>query len=223
MESLSGEGWFLRTYGGGSVRSVVDVGANRGMFYRECVRNLPLLATYRGIEPHPVSFKVLEAMTRGDHIFLPFAATSERATLELFDHEDWDGSVHASVHKEVFPRLFQSDKVVSHKIQGIPLDELMDEGRLAGADVLKIDVEGHEIEVLKGARRFLETYKPKYILLEYNEHALITKYHLSDLEKLLPEYSFNRLLPSGLIPIERSFSLENRFFGYCNLAAIRRT
>jgi len=41
------------------------------------------------------------------------------------------------------------------------IDKLVASGKCLPPDVLKIDTEGHEYEVLKGAEQVLQKYKPK--------------------------------------------------------------
>ena len=45
-------------------------------------------------------------------------------------------------------------------------------------DFLKIDVEGHEYEVVKGAKKFIEFNSPKFIQIEINWHQLFKNINL---------------------------------------------
>lgn len=55
--------------------------------------------------------------------------------------------------------------------------------------LLKIDVEGHELNVLKGAQKLLKKYKP-YIFIEYNRE----KWKVAELKKVIPyEFSIQKL------------------------------
>lgn len=50
------------------------------------------------------------------------------------------------------------------------LDDLWQDGAIANPSLLKIDVEGHEIDVLKGAKTLIETAKP-HLVLEANTES----------------------------------------------------
>jgi hypothetical protein len=50
------------------------------------------------------------------------------------------------------------------------LDELVDDGTLEPPALVKIDVEGHELAVLRGARKTLAAHRPA-VVLEYDEAA----------------------------------------------------
>ncbi len=78
----------------------------------------------------------------------------------------------------------------STPVAAVPLDELL--GRLdATVDLLKIDAEGHELQVLRGARRLLESGMIGNILLEYNSPLLMREgYFGSHIAALLEDAGF---------------------------------
>ena len=45
-------------------------------------------------------------------------------------------------------------------------------------DLIKIDTEGFELEVLKGAEKTIKKLKPTYIQIEYNWHHLFKNINL---------------------------------------------
>ena len=54
-----------------------------------------------------------------------------------------------------------------------------------GLDFIKIDTEGHELEVLKGARNLLKDLKPKFLQIEFNTHQLLKNVTILDYQKFL--------------------------------------
>ena len=89
-------------------------------------------------------------------------------------------------------------------------------------DFLKIDVEGHEYEVLKGAKRFIDFNKPKFIQIEINWHQLFKKVNLFEFSKLLNNYEIFKILPHGekLILIDPTRP-ENNILHLSNFVFIR--
>jgi FkbM family methyltransferase len=57
-----------------------------------------------------------------------------------------------------------------HRVHAMPLDTLL-EGKVSRVDVLKIDVEGTELEVLKGAEETLKRYRP-VLVIELDDQLL---------------------------------------------------
>src|SRR5205823_6673652 len=56
-------------------------------------------------------------------------------------------------------------------IRSATLDSLVQKFNLTSIDLLKIDVEGFELDVLKGAARLLERRKPPLIVFEFCDWA----------------------------------------------------
>ena len=88
---------------------------------------------------------------------------------------------------------------------------------------MKIDVEGHEYEVLIGAKRFIDFNKPKFIQIEINWHQLFKKVNLYEFSLLLRNYDIFKILPFGkkLILIDPTRP-ENNIFHLSNFAFIRK-
>ena len=89
-------------------------------------------------------------------------------------------------------------------------------------DFIKIDTEGFEYEVLKGAEKIIKKHKPKFIQMEFNWHQLIRNHTLYDLSLLVDAYDVFRILPHGnkLIHIDPSRP-ENNIYHLSNYVFIR--
>lgn len=103
-------------------------------------------------------------------------------------------------------------------VQSTTLDAFVKERQLQRLDVMKIDVEGAEVAVLKGAKETLARFRPK-MLVEYNPTCL----HRcgatgDDLLKLLREadYELFMLTKRGLKPFQKPDSAED----YLNLICL---
>lgn len=59
------------------------------------------------------------------------------------------------------------------EVRGMPLDKIVEDflSKKGRIDVVKIDVEGAELHVLKGMKRVLKEYKP-YIIIEVSQSTL---------------------------------------------------
>jgi FkbM family methyltransferase len=133
---------------GWSPREVVDVGAARGEWTIECRRLFPE-ATYLLIEPLPDHFARLADLARR----LPRVRV-------------WSGAVGATAGKGTIRRhddqssmLVANDAVFRGTELEVPvhtLDSLVGTGELQRPDFVKLDVQGYELEVLRGAASVLE-------------------------------------------------------------------
>lgn len=95
-------------------------------------------------------------------------------------------------------RVANANNKATSTVKAMPLDDLVKDLGIKKIDILKIDVEGHEEEVLKGAQQTLKKYKPM-CLIEFNSYAMITfkrqlpQDFMEILKKLFPRiYVFDR-------------------------------
>ena len=89
------------------------------------------------------------------------------------------------------------------------LDEVPGELGLARIDLLKVDVEGHELPVLKGARGLFDAGAIEAVQFEFGERSLYSRTFLRDFFELLgPAFDFFRVTPFGLRRLEYSPAAE---------------
>jgi hypothetical protein len=86
---------------------------------------------------------------------------------------------------------------------------------------LKIDTEGSELEVLKGAEKMLCNKKIDIIQFEFNSLNVISRVFLKDFYDILKDFSLYRINTNCLIPLPK-YDTENEIFKYQNFLAVRR-
>ena len=102
------------------------------------------------------------------------------------------------------------------------LDTYLADRRIGHVDLLKIDVEGHELKVLEGATSTIEKGRVSVIHFEYGSCFLDSGAKLEQIYGLLSRngYEFFRLLPYGKIRVKEFHSrLEN--YKYSNWVAMK--
>lgn len=220
----SGEMHFLKKvlacYSGSGLKTggvVLDVGANVGAYSRAILSIAPTARIYC-FEPHPGNLKGLEAAVGGRVTVVPAAVGSRRGTADLYDYVEGTGSSHASLHKEVFEKLRQQPHR-SLCVNMITIDDFVEQHSINVISLLKVDVEGHELEVFRGASKVIRERRVDTIHFEFNEMNAITRVFLSDFFAILPGFAFYRLLPNGWIPITDR-PMEN-LFAFQNIVAVR--
>ena len=85
---------------------------------------------------------------------------------------------------------------------------------------IKIDTEGSELKVLRGATHMLQTGRIKYIQFEFNHMNIISRSFLRDFYELLSAYDIYRVLRDGLVPVPYQETME--IFAYQNFLAIKK-
>ncbi|HEU5070295.1 MAG TPA: FkbM family methyltransferase [Verrucomicrobiae bacterium] len=148
---------------------IFDVGANTG---QTCVR---LAAAFPGakvfsFEPFPGSFATLEAECRRLPGVEPVnVALGEQAgELEMFANanSETNSILPATSAAEAWLPSSMIGRVGSVKIAVQTADAFCDERGLARIDLMKIDTQGYELHVLRGAQRMLAQRKVSVINLE---------------------------------------------------------
>jgi len=142
-----------------SPATVIDVGAAYGEFTVECHRVFPD-ANYILVEPleeyRPFLEAVSSSVPRAEYV--PVAASAASGELVMNVHPDLVGS---SVYLE------NEDSIVNgvpRVVQAIALDSLIKSRDAIPPFLLKIDVQGAELDVLSGAKEVLQ--RTDYALLE---------------------------------------------------------
>ena len=104
-------------------------------------------------------------------------------------------------------------------VNQVKLDSFCEQQMIDEVDFLKIDVEGGELEVLRGASNLLEEKKIKVIQFEFNAMNVLSRSFLKDFYNILGGYAIFRLLPDGLVALG-AWNPANEIFRYQNLVAI---
>jgi FkbM family methyltransferase len=185
----SGEAAILADLPRGSV--VFDVGASRGTYARLAH---DAGASVHAFEPEPAAFRELRRM---DGLCLhPYGLSDSDADLPLF--EPVAGSPMASFYQR---RVLNQPFDEVSKVHVRRLDEVCSEEGIDHIDLLKLDVEGHEAAVLRGARRMLDEGRIAAVQFEFGGAAIDSRTFLRDLIDLLPGFDLHRIVRDGLVPV----------------------
>ncbi|MGV3599091.1 MAG: FkbM family methyltransferase [Bacteroidota bacterium] len=222
-DRISGEGYFLskmvREY---NLSNIFDIGANIGDYANTC-RNIGFKGPVFSFEPHPITFKTLERNTTNKDITAYNIGFSENVgELTIYDYSKSDGSEHASLYKEVLTELHK-EEVTEHVVAIDTIDNFIEKKSIQKIGLLKIDTEGNELPILKGAKNALSSKKIDVIHFEFNEMNVISRAYFRDFYSLLnQDFNLYRLLPSSFLRIQQYETLFNEFFAYQNIIAIRK-
>jgi FkbM family methyltransferase len=138
----------------------VDVGANIGVFSLMAALRVGPTGRVVAFEPHPRAFQRLVRNIEQNHLgetIVPIpAAVSDLPGVISFNPDS------VTVHNSV-------DVAGSTKVPAVTLDDDLHISGVDHIDLLKIDVEGHEVSVLTGAERTL--LRTAHVVVEYQTAA----------------------------------------------------
>jgi FkbM family methyltransferase len=149
--------------------AVVDVGANRGQFAAFALERFPRASMYC-FEPLPEPGRRLSRILEGrDSRVFPFALAAESGTADFHVARADDSSSLLPISRrqtEVFPG---TDEVRREEVVTRRLDELLSPDELPRPSLLKIDVQGGELEVLRGADGIIESFDEVMVEASFTE------------------------------------------------------
>jgi FkbM family methyltransferase len=149
-------------------QSIIDIGANTGI-YSMLAQNNNANAKVIAIEPVDLNFDILSkniAKNNYPIIAEKIALSDQEGTASMFmlkDRLNYMTSVNDDRYA-LHPEIKGNTEVVEIEVPIKPFSYVCDKHHLGKIDLIKIDVEGHEITVLKGMLPFLEQYKPAIII-----------------------------------------------------------
>ena len=192
-----------------------DVGANQGEYLARALGNLgPDVRAY-SFEPQSASFQNLQGRFAGDdRVHLQkIALGKETGTAELFFEADLART--ASLYPSGLKRASHSELVNVSTV-----DAVCKEKKIHHIDLLKIDTEGHDMDVLLGASSALDCDRIGAIQFEFGDSFVHTQYHFLDFWELLSQrYDIYRILRHGMARVER-YTTDLEIYKTANLLCV---
>ena len=196
---------------------IFDVGANEGLYTRALLDQCPS-AKVIAFEPSSTSLARLSDRFMGDSrvSICPLALGSKMESRTLYS--DQAGSGLASLTKRRLEH-FKIDFKYEEQIAVTTLD-MWARSNSMQPQFIKIDVEGHELEVLQGGTDTLKSVK--LIQFEFGGCNIDTRTYFQDFWYFFQDRGFNlyRISPSGPSRIEH-YSEEDEYFSTTNYLAVR--
>jgi len=146
-----------------------DIGANRGYYALSVLSNVPKARIY-AFEPNPIVFRMLEDnIALNGHLgqvqAVPFALGERSGTSKLFISKSDSASSFSLSHSEIFGNGIEK----ALEVGILTIDGLVHGGDLPVPRHMKIDTEGFEVPILKGAQEVLRNHAPILYLEIHSE------------------------------------------------------
>ena len=195
----------------------VDVGANIGLMSLYAKSVVGEQGKIFSFEPHPKTAKILRFnialnSMKGVEV-VEKGVGSKKGSAQIFDR--WD------VNRGGASLLSSSTEQKGYDIEVVTLDDFFSDIDIS---MIKIDIEGFELEALKGASRILSSTKPPILIVECTEETEHQGYSRVALYKWLKEtndqYKFYKLKgsksrKSGLIEVKSETELPTHDNLFC--------
>lgn len=210
--------------GGSGTTVVVDVGANIGQFAIAAADRLKPARIY-SFEPSRRTFEGLQAAIQRAALQdivdpQPYALSDREAQAVLYSSHH--GAPTASLYNLRNPPVAFKPEF-SETVMTTTLDRFCADHDIQEIGYLKIDVEGHELSVLRGAARMLAQKRIRFVQFEFGEANIDSRTFMRDFFELLgPTFEFYRIVSNGLRKVT-AYHPNLEVFATINYLAARKS
>ena len=188
--------------------TVADVGANMGFYTIWMSKFIGPNGKIFSFEPDALNYQRLQKNVAINHLSTPVTVVQKGVScvsgVSAFT-KGLDGENHIALTR-------QHGTV---DIETVTLDEYMHTNQVQNLAYVKVDVEGFELAVIKGACNYMKGKKIKILQLEINQTLQNSGTHIQDLLAAISKYDYTlcefNIEKKLLIPIKYSASRENYF------------
>jgi len=224
----SGTGWNLECEVIAAARRVqrpnpvlFDVGANVGRWTEGMLQRLPGARVFM-FDPSPGCQAVIRDKKLPGCTLIPCALGEQAGQASYYFSSATDGSASLHVRRDT---PFQELKYQSVTVEVRTLDEVIDSLKIDLVDFMKMDIEGHELYALRGAKRALAAGKIGALSFEFGCGNINSRTFFWDFWELLTGAGFTlwRITPSGKeIEVGEYYEDQEYFRGATNYITVSK-
>ena len=144
-------------------RLALDIGANSGFFTHDLARSS---AGCEAFEPNPILVKLLEESCKGEAVRIHSCALSDRQQQTDLVIPTIEGNDYLGLATIEPDNQFHGVEIRKFTVDCYPLDSF----NFSPVGFIKIDVEGHELAVIKGAQKTIERDQPNFLIESEERH-----------------------------------------------------
>ena len=165
---------------------VFDVGCYRGVFFISLLKKLKKRSQKTNFFLFDINKNVKNYLkkyiSKKNIHYIEAAASHKNGNANYHYNSFFEASgsslsnIYSGDNKWIFSRKFflklffqETKDYVDYKVKTVTLDKIIESKKLKKVDVIKIDVDGSELDVLRGLKKSFKKNKIKMVLLEINE------------------------------------------------------
>lgn len=150
---------------------IIDIGANTGMYSIFFSKSVGKTGSVLAFEPDRETFNILQQNLKLNNtenvIAFNLALSDKEANIEMVSEATNDAHLKTGDAFRYIKVLNDETNDPSNAMKAVRLDDLEEVQQAGKINLMKVDVEGAELLVFKGARQTLEKFKPT-IIFELN-------------------------------------------------------
>jgi FkbM family methyltransferase len=199
-----------------------DVGANIGEYsklLRYNFKNVGIIS----FEPNPKAYAILKMTSKEKNIIVENIGLGEKVdqNRKLFSFKELSSTQLGTTNIDILNNYKINEEIEEINFLSDTIDNYCLNRNINNIDFLKIDVEGGELSVLRGAEKLIKNNKIKLIQFEFNEPNVANRIFLKDFYMILNNYNFYRIKKGKLIELG-NYKSCNEIFRYQNILVINK-
>jgi FkbM family methyltransferase len=199
---------------------IFDVGANEGQYAQELIQQFGNQMNLHCFEPFPKTFQLLSsrlAASPGIKVH-PFGLGDKHAQ-QVFYVSKYDSTLNSLYPRDAAAAVHYDGQ---EEIEIRRLSDFCSENTITHIHFLKIDVEGNELNVLKGADEWIASQRIDFIQFEFGSRNVDARTFLSDFFELLgTNYFIYRIVRNGVHPLPK-YTHDYEIFAIGNYLAVAK-
>lgn len=199
--------------------TVFDVGANVGeltLLFSRFVSN----GKVHAFEASRAAFARLETVCRAANrknvILNHLALSDKKGSIKLNIYDDNFSSFNSQAARPLKDYGIDIEPVELEEVSAVTIDDYCEINKIERIDLLKIDVEGAELQVIKGARKMLQSRRVGCLIFEFGQTTFDMGNRPEEIEKFLDEAGYrirnliegNPVFPGRRSAAEAVFSMH---------------
>ena len=195
--------------------AIIDAGANVGEYTERLLKYFDEKSIY-SFEPLSSTFRTLKCNLGESRAKLINMALGEKDEMGIIYYDKDDSTLSSLYQRDL--RQYNTELTKTEEIQITSLDSFCEKEGINHISFLKMDVEGNEIRLLKGASNLLNNLAIDFIQFEFGGANVDSRTFFRDFWEMLHDrYEFNYIMRDGFIPIKQyteqleQFSMANYF------------
>jgi FkbM family methyltransferase len=201
--------------------TVFDIGANKGDWSRAIYNKLNGAVRLVLFEPQEACFGHLETLVSNGAILIKAAVGDRDGNSILYSPGDAAGN--ASLHKRN-DTYFAEQVFTPYPVEVVSIDSFLRTSAIDSVGFMKMDIEGHELFALRGARDALSNGVIHALSFEFGSGNVNSRTFFRDFWELLTGYRYHiyRVLPGGKVLRIRRYDEDLEYFrGVSNYIATK--
>jgi FkbM family methyltransferase len=198
-----------------------DVGANKGHYAKSLLSVFNSNATIYAFEPSQHTYKTLKENVSGIENIIPhrLGFSDKETSQTLF------ASSEESNYTSLYQRRLEHYRINMDQTEQVTLttiDTFCRENQIERIHFLKLDIEGHELSALKGAKKMMDENKIDFIQFEFGGCNIDSRTFFQDFFYFFKDkYTIHRILQDGIFELPE-YKESYEIFTNSNYLAIRK-